>query len=632
MPALSPAIERAMAPATLLARSVFLLCMLAPWSLLWLDSSLLFPYETGKAWLFRGIVSIAFALLLVYRRLCCCSARSSASVALSDRVWRYTLLIFLIWTGVSNLLGIDPYRSFWSNYERMSGYLAYLYWAAYFVCLISVLNEPRSKWWLFNCLLVILLVGALGLLEPEKRAIATLGNPIYLGNLAVFGIFIAGFLFAGQWSDTTIKARLLQLFLLLVSVVLLLTLFKSASRGPMLALLAGVMLVAGRLLMIHVHSISRAAWVGIGIVVLLGGPILALNPDLLSKPGAVLRNSDYYALQRLGRISMHNQTTADRLQNWKIALDAGAEHPLSGWGQENYAMAYNLHYRAGVMDKAKIWFDRAHNAYLDVLVASGWPGLVLYILMVFMPMWLVYRHSEWRPAQQAFALGLLGAFAVKNGVGFDTFSSTLIWLSFNAVLWIRTAGEASVGSKCNSWPHALVYSGVAMFAAASAIYSLSIKPYRENQLFAGAINPPLAQQQNRVSHLLNVPPADLIYAQNAKLAVFDRLIRQKPGPENAVQTKAQQAGLFQQAGVLVSNELHRQPRNARIRYNGAMLLGYTGQYEAAIQMLKMLLKESPQRTVFWGKLAKLYAITGNKEAEKQARLQQQILNPKRRKK
>ena len=606
-----------------LKHSIFLLCLMAPWSLLWLDSSLLFPYETGKAWLFRAIVSVAFSLLLIYQLAFRAPDITDKKAVMSIRVWHYSMLAFLLWTGLTNIFGIDLYRSFWSNYERMSGYLAYIYWAAYFLCLIAVLNEQRARLLMFNLLFVILMVGLIGLLEPEERIISTLGNPIYLGNLAVFGIFISGFLIAGEKYVTRSRAIILGIIFLLVVGILLLVLFKTASRGPMLALFAGIMLMLLRL----AFTLLAKKPMGVVIAVAMGAIIIAsliMIPG--QQPGAWLKNSDSYALQRLGGISLHNQTTIDRLENWSIALDASEQHPLLGWGQENYAIAYHEHYRAGVMDDAKIWFDRAHNAYLDVLIASGWPGLLLYLLLLCLPLLLVVRHSPWRLFEQAFILALLGAYIVKNIAGFDTLPSSMVWISVAAVIWRSTwpinASRVSRGGR---------YTGIwlilAFFASVVLVYHQNLKPYQQNQLFSSVLNQPPSSRNKAMQHLLALPASTLVYAVNSKLAVYDQLLRHMADQPRSEQQAALKTQLNLRAGTLVSQELARQPRNARISYNGAMLLAHLGQYSLSIKLLTSVLNSAPQRTVFWHQLALVFEAAGQADDAQKAYAKQTSLNP-----
>ncbi len=465
-------------PFAIYDRLLYALCLIAPWSLLWLDSGLLFPYTTGKAWVFRSIVELAFVLGLVRVFTIRAFTFSQYRPHQAGRIALLVMFGFLSWTLLCNLTGLDAFRSFWSNWERMAGFMAYLHWAMYLFCLLLVLSDERSRKLLLNLVTVITLVCLLALLEKEGRAISTLGNPIYLGNLAVFGVFIILFLLPGDGSLTGWRLMTFRLALLSVLVILGMALFKSASRGPMLALSSGMLVLILSMGFIHIMRYSKLL---MGLYIL---SLLMLGTLLVSQMGPVQqawKQSDIHTLQRLGRISLADQTTADRLENWRIALDAAHSRPWMGWGQENYMIAFNQHYRPGAIDRAKLWFDRAHNAYLDVLVASGVPGLLLYCLILGLPLWLLWAIPVWSDIQKSILMALFAAFAVKNLVGFDTFSSTLIWISLSAVIMKASKRPATENAQ-NSIRSGANYKFVVFLLLGFtmiALYSLNVKPYLE---------------------------------------------------------------------------------------------------------------------------------------------------------
>lgn len=599
-------------------RIVYALCLIAPWSLLWLDSSLLFPYTTGKAWLFRSIVELAFALSLIKGLD---QWRVGSSHSKPGRVYHVfvaALLGFLAWTFICNAFGIDAYRSFWSNWERMSGFLAYMHWAMYLFCLLAILNHKRTRGVLLNLAIVSTLVCLISLFDPESRGISTLGNPIYVGNLAVFGIFIVAYLLSGWVPVKGWKLVALRVMLVLAMIVLVAAIFKSASRGPMLALFAGIVML---LLSMGFGYARRGSWLRVGVFVF---GLVMLSGLLISQTGNLqqaFKHSENFALQRLGKISLTNQTTADRLENWRIAFDAAQSRPWMGWGQENYMIAFNQYYRPGIIDRAKLWFDRAHNAYLDVLLASGIPGLLLYCLILGLPMWLLWKNPDKSRFQKSIFMGLLTSFMVKNLVGFDTFSSTLIWISLMAVILnprkpaVLSKISQLTGNGIASNLVTLIFVLVSMFA----IYELNVRPYQDNRRFAKLMNQPLALNSEVLEEVLRQPESSLRYAQNAKLAVFDKILTNSSRTNTDALEQQTVERLFSHAGRLVNEALRRQPENYRIKYNGAMLLARLGQYDLSSRLLEELTLAAPNRTAFWYALAQVYATQGREESALEAR-------------
>src|SRR5260221_14030643 len=78
-------------------------------------NSLFFPFITGKNFTFRIVVEIVFAAWLL--------------LALTNKAYRprrswmlYLLTAFVVIMALADAQGIYPYKSFWSNYERMEGW------------------------------------------------------------------------------------------------------------------------------------------------------------------------------------------------------------------------------------------------------------------------------------------------------------------------------------------------------------------------------------------------------------------------------------------------------------------------------------------------------------------------------
>ncbi len=106
--------------------------------LAWLVAdSLFFPFITGKNFLFRVLVEIAFASWLIL-------ALRDASYRLKHSLMTYVYLGFMIVIGIADYLGVDGYTSFWSNYERMEGYITHIHLFAYFIVLFAFLKGEKS--------------------------------------------------------------------------------------------------------------------------------------------------------------------------------------------------------------------------------------------------------------------------------------------------------------------------------------------------------------------------------------------------------------------------------------------------------------------------------------------------------
>src|SRR5690606_16723118 len=118
-----------------------------PFVLLYVSSFMFFPYITGKNFAFRMLVEVAFASWLL--------------LAMIDKSWRprvsyilYAVLNLLGVMFIANIFGEYAPKSFWSNYERMEGWVTLLHFAMYFVVLGSVIRTEKLWNYFFNTALV----------------------------------------------------------------------------------------------------------------------------------------------------------------------------------------------------------------------------------------------------------------------------------------------------------------------------------------------------------------------------------------------------------------------------------------------------------------------------------------------
>lgn len=157
-------------------------------------NSLFFPFITGKVFFFRIAVEIIFAAWLI--------------LALFEPEYRPRFSPILIAFGAFNLVlilatffGANPYRSFWSNFERSEGLLTHLHLLAYMLVAFAVMKTENQWAKLFHVSLgVSAYLGVFGLFQLAglyqinqggSRLDGTLGNATYFSVYMLFHFFIA---------------------------------------------------------------------------------------------------------------------------------------------------------------------------------------------------------------------------------------------------------------------------------------------------------------------------------------------------------------------------------------------------------------------------------------------------------
>ncbi len=347
-----------------------------------------FPYITGKNFTFRIVMEIVFALWLM--------------LTLVDKTARpkYSLLwvcfaIFIAVIGLADALGEFPYKSFWSNYERMEGFVSLVHLFAYFTVLGSMLTTKRMWSYFFHTSLIASIAvvfysfGQLGgefvINQGGVRLDATLGNATYLAIYMLFHMFIAGYMMYQNWN--IFWARFGYTALILAQGFIL---YKTATRGAILGLIAGIGVTAFLLTITRsVHKKVRLA--GAGAIILTAFVIFGF---LAVKDSSFVKESP--VLSRFAYISFSESTTKARFLVWNMAWQGFLERPLLGWGQENFNYVFNKNYDPQMYAQEQ-WFDRTHNVFLDWLIAGGALGLVAYLSLfvaVLYYIWIPPRFLE----------------------------------------------------------------------------------------------------------------------------------------------------------------------------------------------------------------------------------------------
>jgi len=146
--------------------------------------------------------------------------------------------------------------------------------------------------------------------------------------------------------------------------------------------------------------------------------------------------------------SMFNISTdasnLERINRWKSAIRLFEERPHVGWGagtyQFNYA-PYQNHFEKSIISTNAGNMGNAHSEYLSVLAETGWPGLLIFlvlIVMIFTKGIVLYHKLEDKQEQwmlMACILGLTTYFThafLNNFLDMDK-ASVPIW-AFVAII------------------------------------------------------------------------------------------------------------------------------------------------------------------------------------------------------
>lgn len=407
------------------------------------SDTMLFPYITGKNFTFRILVECTAAVWL----LVCMydvSFRPRASLIL------WSFVSFLTVLAVADAGGVDTIKSFWSNFERMEGFVTIAHFFLYFLILASLFREDTVEvlgekvsflsLFLWTSAVVAVIVSGTALQQIWSgldggsgwRVTGTTGNAAYMALYMLFSVFVAVTL------AIRTNVRWMQITLALLALGFAFMLFQTATRGVVIGLgVSGIVTALYLTLFLKEAKTVRklAAGVGVALLVCIGGLWFFHDSPAVQ---------DNRMLQRATNINLNELTV--RMTVWHVALQGVAERPLLGWGQGNFPVVFAKYYEPSLANQEP-WFDRAHNVFLDWLVAGGVLALITYLALFASAAWyvlgepLLRKVARFSVVEQALLFGIAAGYFVQNLVVFDTLISYVYFAALLAYIHARVGSE-----------------------------------------------------------------------------------------------------------------------------------------------------------------------------------------------
>ncbi len=376
---------------------------------------LYFPFVITRTVFFRLLIQLGLSVYLLLLALNFNKYRPRFNWALG-LVLAYALLEL-----TAAIFGLDFYKSFWSDFERMEGVVSLIYLSLYLFLLQVFFKE--KKYWLYFIRLVLIssaLVSLYGLAQKFNilpvfeagigRVTSTIGNAAFLAGYLLMAFGLAVYYY---FNETDKNYRY---FALGASALNLLVLFLTSTRGAILGLMLGgiFFFLLGAIYLSG--KFRRNSLVVIIVLVIASAGFIAFRGQLA--------DSKIEFIRRLATISIEDATVLNRLTVWRMALTDFKFHPLLGVGMENFDIIYNKYYRPDITEN---WFDRTHNVYLDKLMSGGIIGLAAYLAIfvyLFYSLYKTRREDYW---QFAVFSSLLIAYGAHNFFVFDMIDTSLLY-------------------------------------------------------------------------------------------------------------------------------------------------------------------------------------------------------------
>lgn len=574
--------------------------------------SFFFPFITGKAFYFRILVELAFI--------------SWITLAFLDAKYRpkFTPLtigvtLFAVITLIADLLGVNPVRSIWSNFERMEGWLVVAHLWMFYMTTVHIFGtgeEGRRMWhrWLNVSIVVAGIVAIYGLgqllgwfpTHQGSRVDASLGNAAYMAVYMLMHTGIVAYLFFVARMKQIANAGFLQWAYPILAIVFGFLVIATATRGTTLGLIGGIMLACALYAVFGKNEPTKFRWIATGVIglIVVLGVVFWLNRDA----EFIQKNP---VLNRMASISWTNTSGQARQYIWPMALKGFAERPILGWGQENFNYIFNANYEPKMWTQEQ-WFDRAHSVFLDWLVASGAVGLLAYLALYVLVLMAIWRSSL-KISEKSVLTGLIAGYAVHNIFVFDNLASYVFFfalLGFAGSLSVPVLKAKKQAKEFSLEAVEYIVLPIVIIVLLAGIYFLNVRPIQANTRLIAALtscsNRNALPDPNLFNKALSVSPiADQEIREQILSCAGGVIGNQYPGPTKQA--------FYDLALKGIKDQINNAPGDARMYVLGGMFLNNVGQTAEALPILEKANQLTPNKQSVAIQLATVYINMGKSE-------------------
>lgn len=557
-----------------------------------------FPYITPGGFIFRALALIAFGawVMLAIRDGAYRPKRTPLSIS---------MLAFVIVIALANTFGVDRIRSFWSNFERMEGFVTWSHLIMLFYVAAHTIRF-KAQWavlatssWLVavvSAIAAFIINDGIG----DDRISGLFGNPIYFAIYMLIHVYIAAYGLYCAYRDgktKTVKAAALAASIIVFSIGIVL----SGTRGTYIAY--GVSLFAAALVLVVKEKKSvvlKRVSIALITLVVLGTAFLF----------AVRNNPTFTQFQTIERASSvfdrESNSIFARINNWRIALDAFKERPILGWGQENYIYPFASHHNPNMYGQEP-WFDRTHNVVFDWLVAAGLLGLLAYLAVLVSTVAQIWRSQTIETVEQAVLIAIIVAYVIHNIFVFDYLLSAVALMLVAAYVQSRSAVVQSRPKPVDTPVQSDEYFALTVLSLATLIgaYLINVPALRTSVYVTQAMS---AQDIREKTELFEKAIASGVIGRSEAVEQFTIA---SMGVARAQNIPDQAKLEFRDvAGKALAQEVAAHPDNVRtLTFYGSFLLNW-GDSERAVEVFERARALAPRRQANLMTLSSAYSIVG----------------------
>lgn len=512
--------------------------------------------------------------------------------------------LFVLVMFLAAVFGWNFYNSFFSTFERMEGVAYWIFMLLYYVMLRVYLVNKEDWLKMFKwSYIVSLLVSLYAIFQKFSwidvfhsgidRAEGTIGNPAFLGSYLLLMVAL------GVWIFMIEQDKKWRYGWAVIGAVNLFTLFLTLTRSSILGLFVFAIL---SLLMFNFYFKSKKYRI-FSLSIFISAILFVISIFVFRENLLALDNP---FINRILDISLDSPVIKNRILVWQGTLANWSDYIWTGLGIGNFNTLFNKFYTPAINED---WFDKTHNAFLDMLVASGILGLLSYLALYLYPIKLLFAKRK-EMLFAVIAIALFVAYAVNNLFVFDTLNTSfliVIILAFISYLSFRVDQEVVPP---NYKKHILSVSAI-LFSVFS-LYYLIYDPFVINRNTYNGYSNIANNKSVAYDYFEKIAGKKYASSETAKqlLDSYEYMISRNPSEENKLRFFDLTKNAFEFARTVY-------PRDIRLNLHLAQLFINSYNQEENLLKAEPLIKEaierSPYRAEPYYLLGQLYIRLGQED-------------------
>lgn len=329
---------------------------------------------------------------------------------ISNHPVSYVIFLSLFWMVLTTMTSELPVVSLKYLLSRLWFVIPFYFLAA---LVFRKMENIKKFYWLYIIALVVVILYTLiqhSKYGFEEEAGHWVMSPFYNDHtaygaaLAIFYPVVAGMVF---YPNTSKNYKILSLLVLAIFTVALIFSYGRAAWISVAGAL-GVLIVV--LLRIKFY------WIAI-ITVVFFGVFFAFQQQILDKLEKNKQDSSANFVEHIQSMSniTSDASNLERINRWQAAIRMFDDRPIVGWGPGTYQFVYAPYQRS--KEKTIISTNlgdrgNAHSEYLGPLSEMGFPGMVIFILLMIVVIYYGLRVYHRGNSKEAKFLGMMATLGL----------------------------------------------------------------------------------------------------------------------------------------------------------------------------------------------------------------------------